>query len=72
VLAPPTDPRVGEKMTFPARRGSIVNGIELWATLAAVAMAITAFVTLSMELYVVSGTLFTLTAVAIYIKETRG
>lgn len=40
------------------------------ATVLAVLLAVTAFVTLSMERQVLSGTLFVLTAFAIYIRET--
>lgn len=49
----------------------MVNGIALVATLVAVTLAVTAFVTLSMENYVLSGTLFVLTSFAIYIRETN-
>lgn len=46
------------------------NNIVILATVGAVALAITGFITLSMEQFVVSGTLFVLTAFAIYIRET--
>jgi len=47
------------------------NGIVLFATIAAAVLAVTAFITLAMELHVLSGTLFVLTAFAIYIRETK-
>lgn len=47
----------------------MVNLLKLGATIAAVIAAIGAFVTLSMELYVPSGTFFTFVAFSIYIRE---
>lgn len=41
------------------------------ATIAAVVFAAGAFVLLARELHVASGTLFMLTAISIYIRETR-
>lgn len=43
--------------------------IRYAATIAAVALAVTAFVVLSMERMVLAGTLLVLTAFAIYIRE---
>jgi len=50
----------------------MADGIELAATLVAVVTTIAALVTLWMELLVVSGTFFMVTAIAIYIRETKG
>ena len=49
----------------------MANGIVIAATILAAALALAAFLSLSMELYVVSGTLFVFTAFAIYIRETN-
>ena len=45
------------------------NSIALLATVAAAVLAVAAFITLSMELQILSGTLFVLTAFAIYMRE---
>jgi len=45
------------------------NSIALFATVTAAVLAVAAFITLSMELHILSGTLFVLTAFAIYIRE---
>ena len=50
----------------------MANAVGRIATVLAVALSLAALVTLSMELYVVSGTFFVFTAFAIYIRETRG
>jgi len=47
------------------------NYLATGATVAAAVLAVAAFVTLSMELHVVSGTFFVLTAFAIYIREVN-
>lgn len=47
----------------------MVNVIPLVATATAVILFLAALVTLSMELYVVSGTFFMFTSFAIYIRE---
>lgn len=49
----------------------MANEIATGATVLAGVLAAAALVTLSMELYVVSGTFFVLTAFAIYIRETN-
>jgi hypothetical protein len=49
----------------------MANGIVIAATILAAVLALAAFLSLSMELYVVSGTLFVFTAFAIYIRETN-
>jgi len=48
----------------------MVNPIALGATVFAAVFALAAVVTLSMKLYVVSGTFFVFTAIAIYVRET--
>lgn len=50
----------------------MANAVVLIATALAVALAVTALVALSMELYVAAGTCFVFTAFAIYIRETKG
>lgn len=50
----------------------MANAVVIGATVVAAVMAIAALLTLAMELHVVSGTFFVLTAVAIYVRETRG
>jgi len=47
----------------------MVNVIAVAATVAAALLGISALVTLSMERFVLSGTLFVFTAFAIYIRE---
>lgn len=47
----------------------MVNVRMLGATLAAIGLGIAALVALSMEQHVLSGTLFVLTAFAIYLRE---
>lgn len=47
------------------------NGIVIAATILAAVLAVAALLSLSMELYVVSGTLFVFTAFAIYVRETN-
>jgi len=47
----------------------MVNVIAVVATVAAALLGVAALVTLSMERFVLSGTLFVLTAFAIYIRE---
>lgn len=49
----------------------MANAVVLVATLVALVMAIAAFLTLAMELYVVSGTFFVFTSIAIYVRETN-
>lgn len=49
----------------------MANTVTILATLLGVVLAIAAFVALTMEMHVLSGTLFTFTAFAIYIRETR-
>lgn len=48
----------------------MTNAIAILATVMAGLFAIAGFVTLSRELYVVSGTLFLFTAFSIYLRET--
>lgn len=48
----------------------MVNRIAGVATVVAAILAVIAFVTLSMERLVLSGTLFVLTSFAIYIRES--
>ena len=50
----------------------MANAVGRVATALAVVLALGALATLSMELYVLSGTLFVFTAFSIYIRETRG
>ena len=50
----------------------MANAIVLGATVFAAVLGLAAFVTLAMEQFVASGTLFVLTSFAIYIRETRG
>lgn len=47
----------------------MVKYVPLIATIIAVLLALAAMVTLSMERHFISGTFFTLTAFAIYIRE---
>jgi hypothetical protein len=56
---------------MPATVPSMDNYLATGATVAAAVLAVAAFVTLSMELHVVSGTFFVLTAFAIYIREVN-
>lgn len=49
-----------------------MGNVTVWtATILAVVLAIAAVVALSMERFVLSGTLFIFTAIMIYIRETR-
>ncbi len=50
----------------------MVNAIVVGATVLAALFGVAAFVALASEQFVASGTLFVLTAFAIYIRETKG
>ncbi|MEF8814695.1 MAG: hypothetical protein V5A55_12890 [Halovenus sp.] len=50
----------------------MVNVIAIAATVAAALLGVAAFVALSIDRFVLSGTLFVLTAFAIYVRETKG
>jgi hypothetical protein len=47
------------------------KAVVLVVTLLGAGTAVAAFLTLAMEMHVVSGTFFVLTAFAIYVRETR-
>ncbi len=50
----------------------MANTIVLGATVLAAVLGLAGFVTLAMQEFVLSGTLFVFTAFAIYIRETKG
>lgn len=50
----------------------MANAIVLGATVLALLLGVSAFVTLAMQMPVASGTLFVLTAFAIYVREKKG
>ncbi len=49
----------------------MADTVVLLATLVAIVLGIAGFVTLTMEMHVVSGTFFMFTAFAIYVRERR-